>query len=107
MGFSNRWGYGGIEVYNLFAYVTTYPAMLMKVRNPVGLKNDDLIYAIPQDRDVVVAWGNVHPAFSDRIRVVMGVLNRNVLCMGCTKLGNPKHPVRLASSTPLKLWRIA
>jgi len=105
MGFASAWGYGGIEVYNLFAYVSTYPEMLMKVKNPVGPKNDDVLKNIPRDRDVMVAWGNVNPAFSERITKVQSLLNRNLFCMGCTKLGNPKHPVRLASSTQLTLWR--
>lgn len=106
MGFAKAWGFGGIEIYNLFAYVTTYPDFLRKVLDPVGLKNDDLIRGIPKDRKVVIAWGNIPrlELFNDRAQSVLKLLNRDVQCLGCTKDGNPRHPVRLANVTTLQSW---
>src|SRR5438270_2376466 len=39
LGFAKSWGFGGVEVVNLFAYRTTDPGELRRVADPVGAEN--------------------------------------------------------------------
>jgi hypothetical protein len=39
-GFARRWGYGGVEVLNLFARIAASPAALRRSTDPVGSEND-------------------------------------------------------------------
>jgi len=55
-GFALNLGYGGIEVYNLFAFCATHPAALIGLPDPVGRNNDLFLAQIPEDRLIVVAW---------------------------------------------------
>ena len=55
--YSRAWGYGAVEVVNLFAYRTPYPSELPLVADPVGLGNDDAIAAAVRHAErLVAAW---------------------------------------------------
>ncbi len=101
IGFAQRWGYGGLILVNLFAYRTTDPTGLTEVNDPVGPDNDRWI-AIEQTRAerVVAAWGN-HGVLLNRDNAVLENLTQ-VYCLGITKPGCPRHPLYLASKTPLQ-----
>lgn len=107
--FSRDWGHGGLDVVNLYALVNPDPLALWRAEDPVGLENDAAIALAAQEaRRVVVAWGNGAP-HPDRVRTVTAVLRANMLaerieCLGFTQEGNPRHPVRLAASTPLETF---
>jgi hypothetical protein len=45
IGFAKAWGFGGIDVVNLFAWRTTDPAALARVADPIGPRNDGMIAA--------------------------------------------------------------
>lgn len=102
VGFADRWGHKRLLVVNLFAYRATHPSDLMAAFYPVGGYNDDHIRrAVEQADKVVVAWGNAG-AYEDRDTDVMELLDdTEVQCLGVTRYGCPKHPVRLAYDTPL------
>jgi len=106
VGFARRWGYGGIVVVNLFAYVATYPAELLRASDPVGPFNDDTINQATANRRVVCAWGDAKtPLLCNRVTKVWDLLERTftpAFCLGTTRLGNPLHPVRLASKQKLR-----
>lgn len=100
IGFSLNWGFGGIEVYNLFAYRATYPAALLTVKDPIGEKNDEYLSAIPVDRKIIVAWGAFPQRLAKREKEILIMLQgRNMRSLGYTKSGYPRHPVRLPYST--------
>jgi hypothetical protein len=103
--FSSTWGYGGLEVVNLFALRSPYPSGLKSASDPIGAENDRFIVAAAnRSSSVVVAWGN-HGAFRERGRAVLDLLScstsRTVLCLGVTKHNHPCHPLYVASSTLL------
>ena len=103
IGFSLNWGYGGIEIYNLFAYRATHPAALLKVEDPIGQENDKYLRAIPTERDIIAAWGAFPKTIAEREKKVLGMLiGRSVRCLGYTQTGYPRHPVRLPYSTKLE-----
>jgi hypothetical protein len=104
VGFAKREGYGGIIVVNLFAYRATNPAMLWYTADPIGASNDRTITRVAlEHKDLVCAWG-IHAPLP-RVNYVVNYLKElpgvKLRCLGLTKAGTPKHPVRLASDVPL------
>lgn len=102
--FAKTWGYGGIRVVNLFAWRSSSPKELLKEAgrpgaDVVGPRNDAAILACAQScPTVIVAWGReaarIDPARAD---AVMRLLRScpNVLCLGRTQAGHPRHPLYL------------
>lgn len=94
VGFARRWGYGAIEVTNLFAYRARHPRELRMVDDPIGPENDRHIAAAAARADLVVcAWGAAG-ALEGRDRAVRRLL-RGVptMCLGRTREGFPRHPL--------------
>lgn len=102
--FSKAWGHGGIVVVNLFALRATDPHELLDHPNPVGPDNDTHINRVAGEcRTVVCAWGAHRMAEQRADHVLSGLKAAGVdlRCLGTTKGGYPRHPVRLSASTPL------
>lgn len=60
VAFAKLWGYGGIEIVNLFAYRTHSPDVLRQKGYPgfMGDRNMQYLHAvIKQHKDVLCAWG--------------------------------------------------
>ena len=59
VGFARTWGFGGLEVVNLFALRATHPPDLFADPEPVGRGNDRAVVDAAVRADlVVVAWGD-------------------------------------------------
>lgn len=94
MGYTARWGYGGIIVVNLFALRATDPRGLHECTDPIGPKNDEYIRkASNEARLTMAAWGN-HGKYLERDKAVMKMLT-NAHYLTLTKNGSPGHPLRL------------
>ncbi|MEO8632426.1 MAG: DUF1643 domain-containing protein, partial [Chloroflexota bacterium] len=66
IGFARDWGYGGVEIVNVFALRATDPRELRRLRDPVGPRNDSYVLdAAERAASVVIAWG-AHGAFRSR-----------------------------------------
>ena len=90
--FSNRWGFGGLDMLNAFAFRSTFPKQMQAAADPVGPENDAFIQrycAAP--RTVVAAWG-VGGAFAGRHGDLVALLP-NLECLTKTKHGFPGHPL--------------
>lgn len=101
--FARSWGYGGLEVANLFAYRTSKPGELRQVIDPVGLENDTYLRSLAQRVDrIILAWGN-WGTWQGRDRAVLTLFGSTQLhCLAITKTGQPKHPLYLrANCLPL------
>ena len=99
ISFAKSWGYGGVYMLNLFAYVTPYPVVLKQCEDPI--KNNDQYlrhYGFKADK-VVFAWGNFD--VFDRDKYVKAMF-RTAYCLGQNANGSPKHPLYIKSDTPLK-----
>lgn len=105
IGFSMNNGYGGIEVYNLFAFRSTDPLELKYQKDPVGPENDRYLQEIPAGRPVVAAWGVLPHGMPGRreLDVIQLLRDRDWRCFGLTLQGYPRHPVRLAYAEKLEL----
>ncbi len=100
VGFARVWGYGAVEVVNLFAYRTPHPRHLRQVREPIGPDNDRYLDAIQQRvQRLILAWGN-SGNFQNRPQAVLRLLTPDQLyCLGMTRLGQPCHPLYLQAET--------
>ena len=94
IGFARAWGYGGVEVVNIFALRATEPSRLRSARDRIGPGNDAALVAAAARVDVlVIAWG-VHGTLLERDRTVLALLNRTrLLALGWTRSGQPRHPL--------------
>jgi hypothetical protein len=104
---------GSLLIVNLFAYRSTNPAELGNVDDPVGPGNDDHIAAaVTSGGPVVVAWGDgghnggrvakVTALRAAEVSALIDGLGVPTRCLGRTKAGHPRHPLRLRNDTPLQ-----
>lgn len=106
LGFAWLWGYGSLEVVNLFAYRTPHPQHLRKVPDPVGPENDRYLVAAIQRADrVVVAWGNRGEGRSYACLKLIGS-EKQPYCLGITQKGQPIHPLYVRKTAPLIPFQI-
>lgn len=113
MSFARREGCGGIEVVNLYALRTAYPAKLRQAR-PHGFDPEEgdqgsnmdawtTAFELSDSGLIVAGWGNA-ARFADlpesrAWRAWRGLVRWS--CLGVTKTaGEPRHPVRLSGSEP-------
>ena len=96
IGFARDWGYGGVEVVNIFALRATDPRALRSARDPVGPRNDAFMLRAAARSPVVIAWG-IHGALRDRGSTVLRLFGprARLLALGRTRSGAPRHPLHL------------
>ena len=99
-GYAQKWGYGGFIMVNLFAYRTTLPSNLKKVKYPVGKDNNKYIMTLSKKADITVAaWGNNGNLFS-RDKEVLNLVP-SLMCLKVNKSGQPSHPLYLKKDLKL------
>lgn len=120
--FAKQEGCGSLLVRNLFAYRATNPKELLKVADPVGPRNLDVLALDPMLAMRVAAWGQLGTkklrSLCQHTRVAASMRCNFVL--GLTEHGyeryshfadrtsrQPRHPLYLANNTRAKLWRDA
>lgn len=106
LGFARSWGFGGLDVVNLFAYCATQPKELRQVADPVGRENDRYLAALTQRVDqIVLAWGN-GGGLQSRDRAVMSLWGDHIpiYCLGVTKRGQPQHPLYMRCDVQRVPW---
>lgn len=105
INFTRSWGCGGMEVVNLFAFRSKAPDSLLTCGDPVGPRNDEILQAIaPGKADrIIAAWGAFPQRLGHRDKHVYEMLKlRNMLCLGMTLKGYPRHPLYVPSETKLE-----
>lgn len=91
IGFARAWGFGGVDVVNLFAYRATDPRELLRVADPVGPRNSRHIQRAGLGAAlVVIAWG-AHPSAARSAPISLP----RARCLGLTRTGQPRHPLYL------------
>ena len=106
--FANDWGFGGVYMMNLFAFITPYPTELSACEDPLG-DNDGWLEKIGEKCErVVFAWG----AFKEAAERAEDVAKKfpHGLALVINKDGTPRHPlyvkadVELVKFNPLLSW---
>jgi len=105
--FGRAWGYGGLLVVNLFAFRSSSPKEMQSQIDPRGPKNIQFIngalaLARSQNRPMLAAWGangahhagpNDWEGGQDWLCRLAGIHTVDLICLGTTKDGFPKHPM--------------
>lgn len=110
LGFSRSWGFGSLEVVNLFALRATDPDALWEHPAPVGgddgLDNMRAIREAARRADkIVAAWGSHEAVTPMRGRNLHQILDTTLWCLGTTKSGAPRHPLYVRADQPLVEWK--
>jgi hypothetical protein len=105
--YAKSWGYGSLEVVNLFAYRATDPNQLLVAEDPIGFENNSYILkAISNASLVVLAWGT-KGILLNRHKDVLSLLHTNELhCISISKDGHPKHPLYLKGDAVPQIYSI-
>ncbi len=113
VGFAKRWGFGAIDMVNLFAWRDTDQRGLLTAPNPVGIENDcRILQAFDGATRIVFAWGRGKTAPVRKI-IRMRVAAESAMlrygraergCLGRTEDGFPRHPLMLAYETRFEPW---
>jgi len=121
LGFARQWGYGALKVVNLFACISANPALLKRAADPVGRGNDGWLLTAAQGgagfggfggsapAAIWLGWGN-QGAWRGRDRQVLRLIGQSLqgcgsnhspelLCLGLTAAGQPRHPLYVAAAT--------
>lgn len=107
MNFARGWGFGALEVVNVFAYRSTDPKVLPHLEDPVGAGNDDAIVAAAAAAGMVVAAWGVHAALGgrgERVRRLLDDAGVELHYLRLTKDGHPGHPLYVPAATPPTPW---
>lgn len=110
IGFAKALGCGGLHVVNLYAYRATKPADLWLASDPVGPENDEalraaFLTAYGYGSPVIAAWGaNAKPDRSRAVTAIASAAGIDLMVLGVTKGGQPRHPLYLPKATRPTLW---
>jgi hypothetical protein len=99
IAFARAWGYGGVDIANLYGLVSKNPGVLRRHSNPIGSDNDRHLAAVCSENDLtVLAWGP--DAGADRVHEVAQMLRRlagqhggSLAVLGWTDGAQPLHPL--------------
>jgi len=109
ISFAKREDRGGIAIINLFAFRATDPDELRMQDDPFGPDNEQWIRhvidgATANQEPIVCAWGRNAPQ-SAKGRTLLLQSHVELLCLGTTASGEPRHPLYIPSTQPLEHWR--
>lgn len=102
---ADLWGYGGIEMVNLYALRSRDPAALATHPDPIGPDCDRWIERLVGGASITVAcWGShVEPVAGRRRQLFLDVLPR-LHVLGFTADGSPRHPSRMPNIPAPIAW---
>jgi len=107
MAFAKREGFGGIRVVNLFAFRATSPDDMKAAADPFGPEGNAVLGEIfmvagMTDMSVLAAWGahGSHMGRAEMIKTSAKGWGANLVCLGTTKDGHPRHPLYVAGNQP-------
>lgn len=106
IGFAKDWGYGSMEVVNLFAYRATNPNELKICDDPIGPDNDMHIQRVALQADrIVLAWGTKGELLGrdSEVKKMLPSFAR-VYCLDRSKDGHPKHPLYIPANCEPKIF---
>lgn len=103
--FSEREGFDGFLMTNIFGLRTPYPKEMMAAPDPVGPENNAALLAgAERCEKIVAAWG-VCGEFQARADAVTQLFaGRELWCLGTTQDGHPRHPLYVAGRQTLVRW---
>ncbi len=107
VGFAKQWGFGRIEVVNLFALRSTSPKVIKKHYDPVGPDNDAVIIDACRRHNstgIIAAWGSHGDVLGRAESMKERLMAFRPHCLGMTKNGHPRHPLYVKYDTNRQLF---
>lgn len=103
IGFADKWGYGGMFMFNAYTLVSTDPKKL-NTETPLVI-GADLAMRVARRRctKAVACWGSLITkvrGWEDRVERIKWEL-APLHCIGVTKDGHPRHPLYLPGDSEL------
>lgn len=95
---ARMWGFGGVEVFNIFSYRATDPDDMKAYIDPIGPNNDDWMIQFAkksQSTTAIIGWGE-HGKHRGRGEAVLDIIKRHngqVNALKVNASGHPKHPL--------------
>lgn len=96
---AQNWGFGGVYMCNLFAFISPYPEDLKSWADPVADNDKWLAKAATLSQEIVFAWGNFKEAQMRSKEVIALFPNAKALIIN--KDGSPRHPLYVPGNTSL------
>ncbi len=107
MGFARSWGFGALDVVNLFALRATDPRELSLATDPIGQDNPRALRRVLERADeTLLAWGSSvrhapPPALARALdTLAQCAADRPLSCLGLTAHAHPRHPLFVRGDTP-------
>jgi len=100
---ARMWDFGGVEVFNLFAFRATNPNEMASHPDPVGPENDKWMAEFARKSKTtlaIIGWGE-HGKHLDRGRDVLALIDKHkgqVHALKVNASGHPKHPLYIGYS---------
>jgi hypothetical protein len=108
MGFAKREGAGGIVVVNLFALRATDPKEIGRSDDPIGPANsvaigNAMLLSRAHKKPMICAWGASKNAAAQAksLKRRAADFDADLVCLGRTKSGAPRHPLYIKADQPL------
>lgn len=106
MAFAAAWGYGGLEVLNLFGRISSSPAALAHAADPVGAANGAWLRRRLRAGagPVWLGWGNGGRWLGqdERVLALLAPHQPRLVCLGLTASGAPLHPLYQPAASLLR-----
>jgi hypothetical protein len=101
---SDREGFGGFLMGNLYGYVSTDPKALLRNKNTIGELTDYYLREMIKLSDIqLCAWGSFKPVIN-RCQTVFSMLNKPY-CLSVNADGQPVHPLYTSYDVPMKPYQ--
>jgi hypothetical protein len=108
IGFARRLGFAALAMTNLFAYRATDRAVLGRIDDPIGPKNDRWLLAIARRASLIVAcWGADRIAQRRGDDVLEMLRPLELYALDFTAAGHPKHPLYIAYDRVTRLEKLS
>ena len=91
VGFAKRWGFGGVQMMNLFGIISADPKVLIEHPRPIGDTDGYLWEVVASGLQVVFAWGSFKQ-IGERDKAVIAMFP-NAICLKKSASGKPWHPL--------------
>lgn len=106
IGYAKAWGFGRLDVVNLFAGRATEPADLWKMADPVGPENELYVLSRAKRAELVIGGWGAEPAMSPWVVHIIGKVQQwvTIHALATTKAGQPRHPLYLKGDLTPTPW---
>ena len=102
--FAHDWGFGSVELVNLFGLINTNPNDMKKHKDPIGQDNDKYVkQSVERASIVLIGWGNDGKHLNRDKKMLSLLRGYNLYCLGKTKEGQPRYPSRISAGTKYML----